>query len=245
MIPPLSGRDIYLGEAYTYQMPLLPDATADEFIGPTRAWLERAVIGLNLCPFAQSVHARGQIRWIVSDATTGEVLLVDIAAELHQLVTIDPTVTDTTLLIHPFVFQEFTEYNTFLDLAEARITELELDGIIQVASFHPAYQFAGQEPDAISNYTNRSPYPMLHLLREASLDRALESVADPDRIYEANIQTLQQLGHEGWAKLGIGPAPSDCPAHGKRTPVQKAVPSTPQVEARNENAESGLQILKP
>ena len=135
--------------------------------------------------------------------------------------------TDTTLLIHPFVFQEFTEYNTFLDLAEARITELELDGAIQVASFHPAYQFAGQEPDAISNYTNRSPYPMLHLLREASLDRALESVADPDRIYEANIQTLQQLGHAGWAKLGSGPTPSDCPADGKRRGGQVRSPEPP------------------
>ena len=199
-------------------MPLLPEATADEFIGPTRAWLERAVIGLNLCPFAQNVHARGQIRWSVSDATTSEVLQVDLAAELRYLVTIDSAVTDTTLLIHPFVLQEFTEFNEFLDLAEATLTELELDGVIQVASFHPGYQFAGKEPDAISNYTNRSPYPMLHLLREASLDRALEGMADPERIYEANIQTLQRLGHEGWAKLGIGPANSGCPAHGKRTP---------------------------
>jgi uncharacterized protein len=208
-------------------MPLLSDATTDEFIGPTRVWLERAVIGLNLCPFAQRVHTRGQIRWIVSDATTREVLLVDLAAELRHLVTIDPAVTDTTLLIHPFILQEFTEYNAFLDLAETALTELGLDGVIQVASFHPAYQFAGQEPDAISNYTNRSPYPMLHLLREASLDRALASVEDPRTIYAANIQTLQQLGREGWAKLGIGPTHSGCPAKRKRRGGRTRSPEHP------------------
>ena len=176
-------------------MPLLPAETAEEFIAATRHWLERAVIGLNLCPFAQSVHVRGK-SWAVSDATDGETLLADLAAQLQHLATVDPATTDTTLLIHPFVFQEFNDYNAFLDPVEATLTELNLDGVIQVASFHPAYQFAGQEPNAISNATNRSPYPTLHLLREASLDRALESIADPSTIFQTNIQTWNSLGRK-------------------------------------------------
>lgn len=194
-------------------MPLLPDLAAAPYVAATRLWLETAVIGLNLCPFAQAVHARGQIRWVVSDATTEDTLLADLAAELRHLESADPARVDTTLLIHPFVLGDFPAYNAFLDPAESLLTELGLDGVIQLASFHPDYQFAGTEPGDVTNHTNHSPYPTLHLLREASLDRALETFPDPERIPEANMETLRRLGDEGWKKLGVG-----CPMHGAAAP---------------------------
>jgi hypothetical protein len=175
----------------------------DDIIAATREWLERAVIGLNLCPFAKAVHIKNQIRYVVSEARTPEALLEELAAELKWLSESDPEVVDTTLLIHPWVLQDFYDYNDFLDVADTAVDELGLAGEIQVASFHPDYQFADTEPDDIENYSNRSPYPTLHLLREESVDRAVEAFPEADQIYERNIETLRTLGLDGWKKLGL------------------------------------------
>ncbi len=178
----------------------------DTIIADTRQWLTQAVIGLNLCPFAKAVHVKNQIRYRVSEATTPEALLEDLVAELCILRDADPALTDTTLLVHPAVLTDFMDFNDFLDVVDAAVEELELDGILQVASFHPDYQFDGTEPDDIENYSNRSPYPTLHLIRESSLEQAVAAIPDAADIYETNIQTLRKLGHEGWKKLWqVGP----------------------------------------
>ncbi|HEX3556452.1 MAG TPA: DUF1415 domain-containing protein [Thermoanaerobaculia bacterium] len=179
--------------------------TAEEIVARTRQWLERAVIGLNLCPFAKAVYVKDQIRYAVSRAETPEALLADLTAELQALVAADPAAIDTTLLIHPQVLTDFLDYNDFLGVADAAVAELGLEGVLQIASFHPRYQFADAGPDDIESYTNRSPYPMLHLLREASVDRAVAAFPDAARIYERNMETLRRLGHEGWSRLGIDP----------------------------------------
>ena len=166
-----------------------------------RRWLERAVIGLNLCPFAKAVYVKQQVRFVFSDATTPEQLVEQLGEELLLLRDTPADQVDTTLLVHPHVLQDFLDYNDFLEQADALVEVLELDGELQVASFHPDYQFAGTMPDDISNYTNRSPYPTLHLLREASIDRAVEAFPDADVIVERNVKTLDALGHAGWAKL--------------------------------------------
>lgn len=176
---------------------------ADEFIAATRAWLEKAVIGLNLCPFAKAVHVKDQIRYVVSLAETPEGLLEELIRELEVLAQADPEKIDTTLLIHPHALTDFLDFNDFLDVADAALEDLDLDGIIQVASFHPRYQFAGTGPDDIDNFTNRSPYPTLHLLREASIERAVETFPDTATIFEKNIETLRRLGREGWCDLGL------------------------------------------
>ena len=173
----------------------------DDPIAATRRWLQRAVIGLNLCPFAKSVQARDQVRYVLSEATTPDALLEDLAAELAWLNDTDPAVVDTTLLIHPWVLGDFHDYNDFLDQADAAVDALGLEGEIQVASFHPDYQFAGTTFDDVGNCTNRSPYPILHLLREASVERAVAAFPDPDAIVERNIATLEELGVEGYRKL--------------------------------------------
>lgn len=169
----------------------------------TVRWLERAVIGLNLCPFAKAVHVKGQIRYVVSEATTPEALANDLQRELEFLAEVRTELVDTTLLIHPHVLTDFLDFNDFLDVADGIVDELELDGILQVASFHPQFQFEGTEPDDITNYTNRAPYPMLHLLREDSVERAVAAFPDELTIAETNIGTLEKLGHEGWKALGI------------------------------------------
>ncbi len=184
-----------------------PAPSTDPVVVATRLWLEKAVIGLDLCPFAKAVHVRGQIRYVVSEARTEDALLDDLRAELDALHLADPTLVDTTLLIHPQVLQDFADYNAFLDLADDALADAGLVGEIQVASFHPRYQFAGTGPDDIGNFTNRSPFPTLHLLCEASISRAVRSGPDAASIYEANIATLEKLGHEGWAKLGLPPPP--------------------------------------
>lgn len=176
-------------------------AAADDVILQTRRWLERAVIGLNLCPFAKSVHVKQQIRYAVTAATTPEALLEELAQELTLLDQADPESVATTLLMHPRVLTAFMDFNDFLDLADAAVESLGLGGVLQVASFHPHYQFAGSSPDDIENYTNRSPYPTLHLLREESIDRAVEAFPDPASIFGENMRTLQRLGHEGWRAL--------------------------------------------
>jgi hypothetical protein len=179
-------------------------ATPDEIVTATKQWLEQAVIGLDLCPFARAVHVRDQIRYAVSGAETPEELLAELFDELQALVAADPDEIETTLLIHPKVLADFLDYNDFLELANAAVAELGLEGVIQIASFHPRYRFLGTRPDAIENYTNRSPYPMLHLLREASVERAVAAFPDAAQIFEKNIETLRRLGPEGWRRLGIG-----------------------------------------
>lgn len=170
-------------------------------VAATRAWLEKAVIGLNLCPFAKAVHVKRQIRWVVSHAETEEALLEDLLHELQLLAAADPADIDTTLLVHPRVLGDFLDYNDFLDIADAAVEELGLDGVLQVASFHPHYQFADSDPDDMGNFSNRAPYPTLHLLREDSVDKAVAAFPDADRIYEANIDALRKLGPGGWKKL--------------------------------------------
>ena len=208
--PPLHRAHLLLGAVLSAWHPARvqqPSAlSTDPVVVATRLWLEKAVIGLDLCPFAKAVHIRGQIRYVVSEARTDDALLDDLRAELHALHVADPTLVDTTLLVHPHVLQDFADYNAFLDLADDALADAGLIGEIQVASFHPRYQFAGTGPDDIGNFTNRSPYPTLHLLREASISRAVRSGPDSASIYEANIATMEKLGHEGWAKLGLTPS---------------------------------------
>ncbi|MBI3528155.1 MAG: DUF1415 domain-containing protein [Betaproteobacteria bacterium] len=178
-----------------------PDA--EEVVSATRTWLERAVIGLNLCPFAKPVHLNNRIRYFVSDARWPARLLEELMAELRALDSADPVQCETTLLIHPHVLADFPDYNEFLERADDAVSELGLDGVIQVASFHPRYQFEDAGPDDIENYTNRSPYPMLHLLRESSVERAVTTHPDTTAIYRKNIETLRRLGHEGWRRLWL------------------------------------------
>lgn len=159
------------------------------------------MIGLNLCPFARAPYIKGRVRIHVSSATSEDELVADLAAELGVLAAADVDAIETTLLIHPHVLQDFHDFNDFLEIAEATVTALGLEGELQVASFHPDYQFADTAPDAIENCTNRSPYPTLHLLRESSIDRAIEVIEDTDEIYRRNIETLRALGWEGWNKL--------------------------------------------
>ena len=175
--------------------------TAEQVVAATRHWLERAVIGLRLCPFAAMPFAREQIRYRVSEQTTPEGLAEELARELEHLHAADPQVCETTLLVHPYVLTDFLDYNQFLDEADAVIAALQFDGELQVASFHPDYRFAGTEPSDVQNYSNRSPYPMLHLLREASVTRAVATYRDIDDIAERNIATLRELGHHGWLAL--------------------------------------------
>ena len=176
------------------------EAGADA-VALTRLWLERAVIGLNLCPFAKAVTAKGQVRIVASDASTPEALLAELGEELLRLRDTDAQEIDTTLLVHPHVLQDFLDYNDFLEQADALVEVLELDGELQVASFHPDYQFADSGPDDIENYSNRAPYPTLHLLREDSVSRAVDAYPDPDSIIERNYATLRELGHAGWKAL--------------------------------------------
>jgi hypothetical protein len=166
-----------------------------------RRWLERAVIGLNLCPFAKAVYVKNQVRIVISDASTERALLEQLGEELALLRDSAEDSIDTTLLVHPQVLTDFLDYNDFLDTADALIEAMALDGVLQVASFHPDYQFADSAPDDAANLTNRAPYPILHLLREASIDRAVAAYPDPDAIIERNIAAMQALGVEGFRKL--------------------------------------------
>jgi len=179
--------------------------TAETVIAQTVQWLEKAVMGLNLCPFAKAVYVKKQIRYVVSEATSPDALCETLLTELRLLADANPDEIDTTLLIHPHTLGlgEFLDYNDFLDVAQAALQELSLEGEIQIASFHPEYQFAGTAPDDITNYTNRSPYPMLQLLREASVEKAVAAFPAAAAIFEKNIETLKALGKDGWEKLVI------------------------------------------
>ena len=181
--------------------PCADPAEAERVAAATRLWLERAVIGLNLCPFAKAVHIKRQIRYAVTASTNTGDLLAELRHELQLLVQAGPETIDTTLLIHPAVLSDFIAYNNFLQHANAVVRDLQLEGVVQIASFHPRYEFAGSASDDIENYTNRSPFPLLHLLREASLDRAVAAIPDAADIYERNIETMRRLGHEGWRDL--------------------------------------------
>jgi uncharacterized protein len=173
-------------------------------IAATQHWLEHAVIGLNLCPFARAVHVKRQIRWVESEAREAQALLDDLVRELQFLAAADPELVDTTLLIHPYALTDFLDYNDFLDVADAAIGELGYTGILQVASFHPDYRFEGAAPDDVGNFSNRSPHPMLHLLREDSIARAVAAFPDASTIYQRNVETLQRLGADGWRMLMSG-----------------------------------------
>jgi len=173
-----------------------------QVLADTRRWLEKAVIGLNLCPFARTVYVKDQVRIVVSCARHLDAFLDELDAELDLLQATPPEQIDTTLLVHAKLFPDFLEFNDFLGVVDDVVVEHDLEGVIQVASFHPAFQFEGSEPDDIGNATNRAPYPMLHLLREDSVARAVASHAgDADTIVQRNLATLQALGHEGWRRL--------------------------------------------
>ena len=167
----------------------------------TRAWVEHAVIGLNLCPFAKAPQVKGLVRYVQSEATDPAALLSDLIKELQRLAKAPPERLETTLLVHPQVFSDFADFNDFLGVAEDTVADLGLEGVIQVASFHPDYRFEGTAPDDITNATNRSPYPTLHLIREDSIDRAVAAFPEAETIYEANMATMERLGPQGWASL--------------------------------------------
>jgi uncharacterized protein len=181
--------------------PRAPRPVRDEVVSSTRAWVEQVVIGLNLCPFAKAVYVKDLIRYAVSEADSTGALRDDLASELRTLARTDPSVVDTTLLIHPSVLTDFADYNAFLGVADDTLRGLGLAGVLQIASFHPAYCFAETSPDDVTNCTNRSPYPMLHLLREASMSVAVASVSDPAKIYRQNMETMRRLGTAGWLEL--------------------------------------------
>lgn len=184
--------------------PLAPSERADLITKDMVRWLERAVIGLNLCPFAKGVHAKGQIHYVVSAATDAEALAQDLRRELADLAAAPAEVRDTTLLMAPDCLQDFLEFNDFLGVAEDVLEELDLDGTLQIASFHPEFQFAGTDAGDVTNCTNRAPYPTLHLLREDSIDRAVQAYPEAEAIYERNMEVLEQLGMPGWQALDVG-----------------------------------------
>lgn len=184
--------------------PLAPSERADLITKDMVRWLERAVIGLNLCPFAKGVHAKGQIHYVVSAATDAEALAQDLRRELADLAAAPAEVRDTTLLMAPDCLQDFLEFNDFLGVAEDVLEELDLDGTLQIASFHPQFQFAGTDAGDVTNCTNRAPYPTLHLLREDSIDRAVQAYPEAEAIYERNMEVLEQLGMPGWQALDVG-----------------------------------------
>ncbi|MAM52704.1 MAG: hypothetical protein CMG83_11430 [Marinobacter sp.] len=165
-----------------------------EVISATRKWVEDVVVGYNLCPFAKRELVRNRVRFVVSEAETEDELLQALHSELQRLE--DEPEIETSLLIHPGVLQDFGPYNEFLDAADGLLAYLDMEGVYQIASFHPDYRFAGTEPDAAENYTNRSPFPMLHLLREASLEAAIDSYPDVDGIPQRNIELMNELGSE-------------------------------------------------
>ena len=180
-----------------------PSYPEDIVIADTVRWLEKAVIGLNLCPFAKAVHVKGQIHYVVSQATDAEGVAPDLHRELEALAEANPDKRDTTLLIVPQALQDFLDFNDFLELADEMVEELDLGGILQVASFHPQFQFEGTDVDDVTNCTNRAPYPTLHLLREDSIDKAVEAFPEAEQIYERNMEVLEGMGIEGWLDLDV------------------------------------------
>ncbi len=180
----------------------LMELSDDTVLADTRRWIEKAVIGLNLCPFARSVYVKNQVRIVVSRARHVDAFLDELDRELDLLANTPAEEIDTTLLVHPALFPDFFVFNDFLNVVDEVVAEHDLEGVIQVASFHPAFQFEGVDADDISNFTNRAPYPTLHLLREDSVERAVASDGgNADEIVQRNIRTLEALGRQGWVDL--------------------------------------------
>lgn len=180
--------------------------TSDQtIIEHTRQWLEKAVIGLNLCPFAKAPYIKNRVRIVVSHAKHTDGFLEDLDRELLYLASVPTEEVETSLLIHPDLYDDFLKFNDILDFAEQAVLDNDLEGIIQIAPFHPQFQFAGTDPNDISNYTNRSPYPTLHLIREESISKAVEAIPDAAQIFERNIRVLEEMGHEGWQQLKLAP----------------------------------------
>ena len=173
----------------------------------TKQWLEKAVIGLNLCPFAKAPHVKNLVRIVVSKARHLDGFLEDLDRELQLLGNTPASELETTLLVHPTLVPDFETFNQMLEIADDAVVENELEGIVQIAPFHPDFQFEGTEADDISNYTNRSPYPTLHLIREDSITKAAEAFPDASAIFDRNIALLEKMGHEGWDKLDIPRCP--------------------------------------
>ena len=174
-----------------------------QVVADTQAWLDKAVIGLNLCPFAKAVVSKKQVRYAVCLDSDPEQVLKVLQQEMQWLVDTDAALLDTTLLIAPHLLPDFSGFNEFLFDCDSVLVSMELEGVLQIADFHPRYQFAGTQPDDISNFTNRAPYPTLHLLREESIDKAVAAFPDASLIYERNVQVLEALGRDGWQALGL------------------------------------------
>ena len=172
-------------------------------IEDTQWWLSRAVVGLNLCPFAKAVMAKGQVRYVVTELSEPEQVLILLQTEMQALVDANPETLDTTLLIAPYLLPHFMDFNEFLFDCEAVLRGLDLEGVLQLADFHPGYQFAGTQPDDVENLTNQSPYPTLHLLREDSVSRAVQAFPDAALIYDRNTALLREMGTAGWQALGM------------------------------------------
>lgn len=188
----------------TGRLPLNTMTRLDAAVADTRRWLERAVVGLNLCPFAKAVVVKQQVHIAGTEAEDAAGILEDFARELDALLALDAAVRDTTLLVIPQGMDDFLTFHDLTARAGRLVRKRGLEGTIQVASFHPRFVFAGADEDDITNCTNRAPHPTLHLLREASLDRAVAAFPDAAAIYEANMDTLRRLGPEGWAALQVG-----------------------------------------
>ncbi len=179
----------------------LHDPTDEQVIVLTRRWVEHAVIGLNLCPFANAVLRKNQIAFQVSHARDADTLLQNLMDSIEWLLATPAEATDTLLLIHPWVLSDFFEFNDLIGDIETLLEDSGLEGVLQIASFHPDYQFAGVATDDVTNHTNRSPFPILHLLREDSLDKAIGAMPHTDDIIERNLDTMRQLGTDGWQTL--------------------------------------------
>ena len=206
------------------------NAPADAVLQDTVRWLERAVIGLNLCPFAKGVHAKGQIHYAVSGATDPEKLLLELEHELKALVETAPEVRDTTLLVAPSFMPDFLDFNGFLARTDKLLRKLKLQGEVQIASFHPQFQFAGTAADDVTNCTNRAPYPTLHLLREVSIDRAVQVFPEAQDIFERNMHVLEDLGMKGWRALDVGAHSGGSGSGAKAGDVIDAEPAPAAVE---------------
>ena len=183
----------------------VPDDAA--VVADTQRWLQRAVIGLNLCPFAKAVDVKGQIHYAVSRSIGFKDLLADLDLELNGLVALVPAIRDTTLLIAPDALTDFLEFNDFLAQANRLVAKRGFEGVFQIASLHPLYEFADSQPDDMANFTNRSPYPTLHILREESIDRAVKAFPHAEAIFQANIETMVRMGRAGWEALDVAASP--------------------------------------
>ena len=185
----------------------MPSPVPDQVIADTRRWLERAVIGLNLCPFAKAVHAKGQVHYAVCESDEFAQVLDALDAQLDGLLALAPAVRDTTLLMLPNGFEEFLLFQQLVLEGERLLARRGLEGEVQLASFHPEFRFSQADDHDAGNFSNRSPYPTLHLLREESIDRAVAAFPEAEAIFGANIDKLRALGHDGWASLAVGPSP--------------------------------------